>query len=65
MPAQLYHPSLIHCRRLFLYDYEININIGVHDYEKTAEQLAEIYGISEKEVIDQTTQTALTLFKEL
>jgi len=38
MSAQLYHPSLIHCRRLFLHDYEININIGVHDYEKTAEQ---------------------------
>jgi TatD DNase family protein len=29
------------------------------------QQLAEIYGITEKEVIDQTTQTALTLFKEL
>ena len=26
------------CRRLFLRNYEVNINIGVHDFEKTAEQ---------------------------
>ena len=26
------------CRRLFLRNYEVNINIGVHDLEKTAEQ---------------------------
>lgn len=26
------------CRRLFLRNYEININIGVHDFEKTGEQ---------------------------
>ena len=26
------------CRRLFLRNYEANINIGVHDFEKTAEQ---------------------------
>lgn len=32
------HPSLLHCRRLFLRDYEIYINIGVHDFEKKAEQ---------------------------
>ena len=26
------------CRRLFLQDYEVHINIGVHDFEKTGEQ---------------------------
>jgi 7,8-dihydroneopterin aldolase/epimerase/oxygenase len=32
------YPSLLDCRRLFLRDYEIYINIGVHDFEKKAEQ---------------------------
>ena len=31
-------PSLMNCRRLFLKDYDIPINIGVHDFEKLAEQ---------------------------
>jgi dihydroneopterin aldolase len=26
------------CRRLFLRNYEVNINIGVHDFEKAGEQ---------------------------
>lgn len=26
------------CRRLFLRNYEVNINIGVHDFEKLGEQ---------------------------
>lgn len=26
------------CRRLFLRNYEVNINIGVHAFEKTGEQ---------------------------
>jgi 7,8-dihydroneopterin aldolase/epimerase/oxygenase len=34
----LSHPSLMDCRRLFLRNYEIRINIGVHAFEKTAEQ---------------------------
>ena len=38
MHSLLNHPSLIDCRRLFLRDYEVNINIGVHDFEKRAEQ---------------------------
>lgn len=38
MYSLLSHPSLIHCRRLFLKDYEVYINIGVHDFEKRAEQ---------------------------
>ena len=32
------HPALVNCRRLFLSNYEININIGVHDFEKKGEQ---------------------------
>jgi dihydroneopterin aldolase len=31
-------PRLSDCRRLFLRDYEVWINIGVHDFEKKAEQ---------------------------
>ena len=38
MQSLLSHPSLMHCRRLFLRDYEVHINIGVHAFEKTAEQ---------------------------
>ena len=28
----------VRCRKLFLRNYEVSINIGVHDFEKTAEQ---------------------------
>lgn len=31
-------PLLLSCRRVFLRDYEVWINIGVHAYEKRAEQ---------------------------
>ena len=31
-------PPLADCRRLFLRDYEVWINIGVHDFEKKGEQ---------------------------
>jgi 7,8-dihydroneopterin aldolase/epimerase/oxygenase len=31
-------PELRNCRRLFLRDYEVNINIGVHEFEKRGEQ---------------------------
>jgi dihydroneopterin aldolase len=31
-------PRLADCRRLFLRDYEVWINIGVHDFEKRGEQ---------------------------
>ena len=34
----LSHPALRDCRRLFLRDYEVWINIGVHDFEKKGEQ---------------------------
>jgi dihydroneopterin aldolase len=38
MTSSLTHPALMDCRRLFLRDYEIWINIGVHDFEKRGEQ---------------------------
>lgn len=38
MISALSHPQLIDCRRLFLRNYEVLINIGVHDFEKRGEQ---------------------------
>jgi 7,8-dihydroneopterin aldolase/epimerase/oxygenase len=38
MLAALSHPRLTDCRRLFLRNYEVRINIGVHDFEKRGEQ---------------------------
>jgi dihydroneopterin aldolase len=38
MLSALSHPSLRDCRRLFLRNYEVMINIGVHDFEKKGEQ---------------------------
>ena len=36
MHSPLAHPALMDCRRLFLRDYEVWINIGVHDFESAA-----------------------------
>ncbi|MFN7724021.1 MAG: dihydroneopterin aldolase [Rubrivivax sp.] len=38
MPSLLTTPSLLDCRRLFLRDYAVQINIGVHDFEKQGVQ---------------------------
>jgi dihydroneopterin aldolase len=38
MQSLLNHPRLMDCRRLFLRNYAVNINIGVHDFEKRGEQ---------------------------
>src|SRR5512134_3764707 len=38
MSSLLQHPHLADCRRLFLRNYEVWINIGVHDFEKKSEQ---------------------------
>jgi len=38
MLSALSHPRLLDCRRLFLRNYEVLINIGVHDFEKKGEQ---------------------------
>ena len=42
MQSLLNHPRLMDCRRLFLRDYEVWINIGVHDFEKKGEQRVRI-----------------------
>ena len=42
MQSLLNHPQLMDCRRLFLRDYEVWINIGVHDFEKKGEQRVRI-----------------------
>ena len=38
MHSLLTNPSLMDCRRVFLRDYEVWINIGVHEFEKKGEQ---------------------------
>ena len=38
MHSPLGPTQLTDCRRLFLRNYEVRINIGVHDFEKTGEQ---------------------------
>jgi 7,8-dihydroneopterin aldolase/epimerase/oxygenase len=38
MHLLLVHPALMDCRRLFLRNHEVNINIGVHEFEKRGEQ---------------------------
>lgn len=38
MRQSITHPELTNCRRLFLRNYELRINIGVHDFEKRGEQ---------------------------
>jgi dihydroneopterin aldolase len=38
MLYSLSYPGLTDCRRLFLRNYEVQINIGVHEFEKKGEQ---------------------------
>jgi len=38
MSSFIADPRLSHCRRLFLRDYAVNIDIGVHDFEKQGPQ---------------------------
>jgi dihydroneopterin aldolase len=38
MQSLLNHPRLMDCRRLFLRNYAVSINIGVHDFEKQGAQ---------------------------
>lgn len=37
-PTHIQKLDLTHCRRLFLKAFEINMNIGVHEFEKKGEQ---------------------------
>lgn len=36
--STLLHPALADCRRLFLVDHELRVQIGVHDFEQHAPQ---------------------------
>jgi 7,8-dihydroneopterin aldolase/epimerase/oxygenase len=38
MSALGMHPALADCRRIFLRDFELSANIGIHDFEKQAAQ---------------------------
>lgn len=38
MPSALSHPQLAGCRRVYLRNFVIQANIGVHDFEKTGTQ---------------------------
>ena len=38
MNSLLMHPALTDCRRLFLRNFQMMSNIGVHDFEKLGEQ---------------------------
>jgi dihydroneopterin aldolase len=38
MQTLLTHPALADCRRLFLRNYEVWIDIGIHDFEKKGKQ---------------------------
>ena len=38
MRSLLDHPRLLDCRRLFLRNHEVRIDIGVHDFEKQGPQ---------------------------
>ena len=38
MNSLLTQPALVDCRRLFLRNYTVDVNIGVHDFEKLGTQ---------------------------
>ncbi|PSB91622.1 dihydroneopterin aldolase [Candidatus Pandoraea novymonadis] len=38
MHGAFFHPRLMDCRRMYLRDYEVLINIGVYEHEKKGEQ---------------------------
>mgnify|MGYP000547069187 CR=1 FL=1 len=38
MTSLLMHPALSDCRRVFLRNFQVMSNIGVHDFEKRGEQ---------------------------
>ena len=64
MTSLLQHPQLQDCRRLFLRDYEVWINIGVHDFEKKGEQRV-IINIDLFVPLDQSTPQADKLHEVL
>ena len=60
MLSALTHPRLQDCRRLFLRNYEVLINIGVHDFEKKGEQRV-LINVDLFIPLNESTPTADTL----
>jgi dihydroneopterin aldolase len=60
MSSLLMHPRLADCRRLFLRDYEVQVRIGVHDFEKQDAQRMRI-NVDLYVPLAQTTPTRDTL----
>ncbi|MEO8938060.1 MAG: dihydroneopterin aldolase [Burkholderiaceae bacterium] len=38
MPSALFHPQLSDCRRVYLRNFDLQANIGVHEFEKNGAQ---------------------------
>jgi dihydroneopterin aldolase len=38
MPSALFHPQLSDCRRVYLRNFDLKANIGVHEFEKNGAQ---------------------------
>ena len=53
----LTHPALTDCRRLFLRNYEVLVNIGVHDFEKLGAQRL-LFNVDLYVPLAQSTPTA-------
>ncbi len=53
----LTHPALADCRRLFLRNYEVQVNIGVHDFEKLGTQRL-LFNVDLYVPLAQSTPTA-------
>ncbi len=53
----LTHPALTDCRRLFLRNYEVQVNIGVHDFEKLGAQRL-LFNVDLYVPLAQSTPTA-------
>ncbi|MDO9420276.1 MAG: dihydroneopterin aldolase [Herminiimonas sp.] len=60
MNSFLFHPQLADCRRLFLSNYEVKINIGVHEFEKKGEQRV-LINVDLFIPLNESTPTADTL----
>ena len=60
MSSLLMHPRLADCRRLFLRDYEVQVRIGVHDFERQGAQRMRV-NVDLYVPLAQTTPTRDTL----
>lgn len=60
MHSHLIHPELQQCRRLFLRNYEVHINIGVHEFELRGEQRV-VFNVDLYVPLEQSTPLRDTL----